>query len=138
MQMLEGKDKRLLSKKEKDLIKLMNATYMTVDGKITILNMIQMYGEPIIVKKYAKIEVKTGSIKMPFIVVERFVDAMLKFSDKLVIQGIPQGLLLQIPHAGIEIHWVRLDDYKPSAMPKATKSEIRKAQAEREKKGLLV
>lgn len=138
MQMLNGKDKRLLTNKEKDLIKLMNAVYRTIEGMITIPGLINMYGEPVIIKKYAKIEVKTGNIKMPFIAVERFVDAVLKFSDNIVIQGIPQKILLDIPHSGIEIHWVRMDDYKSSSMPKATKAEIRKAQAEREKKGLPV
>ena len=73
LKMIEGKDVRLLSTKEKDLIKLMNTIYLTVEGKMTIPQMIAEFGEPVIIKKYAKIEVKTGSTRKPTIVVERFV-----------------------------------------------------------------
>jgi hypothetical protein len=134
IKMLAGKDRRLLTRKEKDFIKLIKTPYLTVDGRLTIPEMVNMYGEPIIVKEYAKIEVRTGSIAMPFIVVERFVDAKLKFSEKIVVPGIPQGLLLKLPHNGFDIRWVRLDDYRASNMPKATKSEFRKAMAERARK----
>lgn len=51
IKMLAGKDRRLLTKKEKDFIKLINTPYLTVDGRITIPEMIRTYGEPIIVKE---------------------------------------------------------------------------------------
>jgi hypothetical protein len=124
---IEGKDKRLLSTKEKDLIKLMNASFLTIEGKATIPQLIAELGEPVIVKKYAKIEVKTGSTNIPTIVVERFVGAELKFTEQIVVPGIPQKLLLDIPHSGIVIEWIRHPNYKPDDMPKATKAEARAA-----------
>ena len=59
LKMIERKDKRLLSQKEKDLAKLMDAFYLTIEGKATIPQLIEEFGKPVIVKKYAKIEVKT-------------------------------------------------------------------------------
>lgn len=126
---IEKKDVRLLSKKEKDLIKLMNTPYLTIEGNVTIPALIKQFGEPQIIKKYAKVEVRTGSASTkPTIVVERFIDAFLKFTDKIVIPNIPQGLLMDIPHSGAVIEWIRHPNYKPEDMPKATKTEIRKAE----------
>lgn len=130
LEQIQKKDPRFLTEKEKALIKLMDTVYMTVKGKATIPQLIMEFGEPVIVKKYSKVEARTGGTEKPFIVVERLVDIELKFTDRIVIRGIPQKILLDIPYSGIVIKWVRHPGYKPEDMPKATKAEIRKAMAE--------
>lgn len=118
------KDSRLLNEKEKAFIKLWTSFYLTVEGKATIPQLIKEFGKPQIIKKYAKVEVRTGSTRKPTIVVERFIDAVLKITDQIVIPNIPRKILLDIPHSGIVIEWIRHPSYKPEDMPKATKAEI--------------
>ena len=72
----------------------------------------------------ARIEVRTGFVSKPFITVERFGDGKLVYRPDIVISGVPEGLLKQMPYGGIKVEMVRHPKYDGTKMPKATQAEI--------------
>jgi hypothetical protein len=107
------------------MAELMSKRFLTVDGKLTIPQMIQRFGLPIAILKMAKVEARTGLVVKPTIVVERFVDGELFFNKDLVVSGIQKALLLQMEYAGIKTEYIRHPTYNPQNMIKATEKEIR-------------
>ena len=103
---------------------LLDQRHLTIDGKFTIPELTQKYGLPKVILKYAKVEALTGLTSKPTVVVERWVDGELFFTDKIVIRGIPKSVVLQMDHNGITVEYVRHPTYSPDKMIKATEKEI--------------
>lgn len=110
--------------KEIKLEEYMSRPYLTIHGRLTVRDLVKKFGLPKAVLEYAKVEDKSGLVSKPTIVVERFVDGKLYFSDDIVISGIPKSIIVQMDYSGIETVFVRHPTYNPSNMIKATEKEI--------------
>ena len=91
------KQEKELTKKEVKLQDFMEAKRLTVLGWKSIMELNVELGLPIAVKEMASIEVRTGMVATPFIKVDRFVDGKLVYRDDLVITGISESMLKQMP-----------------------------------------
>ena len=113
-----------MTKKEVKLQDFMEGMRLTVLGWKSIMELNKELGLPTAVMEMAKIEVRTGFVSKPFIKVDRFVDGKLVYRPDIVIAGVPEGLLKQMPYGGIKIEKVRHPKYDGTKMPKATQAEI--------------
>lgn len=113
-----------MTKKEVRLQDFMEGMRLTVLGWKNIMELNKELGLPTAVMEMATIEVRTGFVSKPFIKVDRFVDGKLVYRPDIVIAGVPEGLLKQMPYGGIKIEKVRHPKYDGTKMPKATQDEI--------------
>ncbi|MBV2195508.1 MAG: hypothetical protein KUL78_03250 [Flavobacterium sp.] len=113
-----------LTKKEVRLQDFMEGMRLTVLGWKNIMELNKELGLPTAVMEMATIEVRTGFVSKPFIKVDRFVDGKLVYRPDIVISGVPEGLLKQMPYGGIKVEKVRHPKYDGTKMPKATQDEI--------------
>ena len=113
-----------LTKKEVKLQDFMEGMRLTVLGWKSIMELNKELGLPTAVLEMATIEVRTGFVSKPFIKVDRFVDGKLVCRPDIVIAGVPDGLLKQMPYGGIKVEKVRHPKYDGTKMPKATLAEI--------------
>ena len=113
-----------LTKKEEKMKDFMESMRLTVLGWKSIEELNKELGLPTAVLEMATIEVRTGFVSKPFIKVDRFVDGKLVYRPDIVISGVPEGLLKQMPYGGIKVEKVRHPKYDGTKMPKATQAEI--------------
>lgn len=118
------KQEKELTKKELKLQDFMEAKMLTVLGWKSIEELNKEIGLPIAVKEMARIEVRTGMVENPFLKVERFVDGKLEYAKDIVVSGVPEAMLNQVPYSGIRVDKVRHPKYDGTKMPKATQAEI--------------
>ena len=118
------KQERELTKKELKLQDFMEERRLTTLGWRTINQLNMELGLPVAVKEMARIEVRTGFVSKPFITVERFVDGKLEYRGDIVISGVPEAMINQVPYGGIRVDKVRHPKYDGTKMPKATQAEI--------------
>jgi len=93
---------------------LLDQRHLTIDGKFTIPELNLKYGLPKAILKYAKVEALTGLTSKPTMIVERWVDGELFYTEQVVIRGIPKSVLLQMEYNGITTEHVRHPTYDPS------------------------
>lgn len=103
---------------------LLDQRHLTVDGKFTIAELNRKYGLPKAILKYAKVEALTGLTSKPTMIVERWVDGELFYTEQVVIRGIPKSVLLHMEYNGITTEYVRHPTYDPSKMIKASDKEV--------------
>ena len=113
-----------MTKKEEKMKDFMESRRLTVLGWKSIEDLNKELGLPTAVLEMATIEVRTGFVSKPFIKVDRFVDGKLVYRPDIVIAGVPEGLLKQMPYGGIKVEKVRHPKYDGTKMPKATQAEI--------------
>lgn len=113
-----------LTKKEIKLKDFMEQRVLTVLGWRSVEELNKELGLPVAVMEMARVEVRTGFVSKPFIAVERFVDGKLVYRPDIVVTGVPEALLKQIPYSGIKVEMVRHPKYDGTKMPKATLAEI--------------
>ena len=113
-----------LTKKEEKMKDFMESMRLTVLGWKSIEELNKELGLPTAVMEMATIEVRTGFVSKPFIKVDRFVDGKLVYRPDIVIAGVPERLLKQMPYGGIKVEKVRHPKYDGTKMPKATLAEI--------------
>jgi len=106
------------------LAELIEQKYLTVEGKMTIPQMVAKFGLPKAILKYAKIEARTGMCQKPTVVVDRFIDGELFFNKQVVVGGISKQLILLMDCNGIEVEYIRHPTYNPANMVKASDKEI--------------
>ena len=103
---------------------LLDQRHLTVDGKFTIPELNRKYGLPKAILKYVKVEALTGLTSKPTMIVERWVDGELFYTEQVVIRGIPKSVLLHMEYNGITTEYVRHPTYDPSKMIKASEKEV--------------
>jgi len=103
---------------------LLDQRHLAVGGKFTITELNQKYGLPKAILKYAKVEALTGLTSKPTIIVERWVDGELFYTEHIVIRGISKSVLLLMECNGIAVEYVRHPTYDPSKMIKASDREV--------------
>jgi len=103
---------------------LLDQRHLTVNGKFTIPELNKLHGLPKAILKYAKVEALTGLTSKPTVVVERWVDGELFYTEQIVIRGIPKSVLLQMEYNGIATEYVRHPTYSPDKMIKASDKEV--------------
>ena len=118
------KEKKL-KKSEIDLINLTTEKHLTICGKLSILELNKLLGNPVAVKKLAKIEVITGSTVNPTIVVERYIDGELRYSNGITIRNIKISMISKVESLSLITEYIRKPDYNPAKLPKATKKEMK-------------
>jgi PHP family Zn ribbon phosphoesterase len=106
------------------LEELLEQKFLTVDGKKTIPELTKMYGNPIAVMKYAKVEALTGLTSKPTVIVERFIDGELHYTKDIVVRGIGKSLLVKMDHGVVRVEYIRHSMYNPEKMVRATEKEI--------------
>lgn len=113
-----------LTKKGVKLQDFMEGMRLTVLGWKSIVDLNKELGLPTAVMEIARIEVRTGFVSKPFITVERFVDGKLVYRPDIVISGVPEAMIKEIPYGSIRTEKVRHPKYDGTKMPKATLAEI--------------
>lgn len=102
--------------------------HSTVDGLKSILELIDMYGNPTVSLNYASIEVVTKNLNMLTIVVDRLIDVSLIFNDKIHIKGLNKRDIKVFETYGYLLDEVKTKVRHPSClaskMMMATKKEI--------------
>ncbi len=116
--------RKLSLKAEEKLNEILAERRITVLGWRTIEQLNKELGLPIAVIEMAKVEARTGMTGKPFIKVSRFVDGKLEYRPDLVIKGLNETVVKQLPYSGIQVRKVRHPKYDGGSMPKATKKEI--------------
>jgi len=106
---------------------LMGKKHLTTAGRLSCDELVKKFGDPKLVLKYAKVEARTGSVKAPFIVVEKCVDAELQFSLDVVICGFPKDSARRMTTSAVAVEFVRHPTFNVEKMPKATQQEKLKA-----------